>query len=377
MDKLMLGDSGVCGRADANLNPIVVAQMAAALAVSLKQRQPSGRPERLRVLTGRDAHASSAWARDAAAAALAASGIEVLDLDVVTTAGAAMMVKHLNADAAMLARADDRPIPSNAIRLLGSDGLNMAQEHVSDILRLYESNAAAFVSPDQTLARSANSETHAVHVKRVLARLDVLGISCKRFKVALDTVNGAACIVAPTILSKLGCRLSHINATPDGRFPHDPEPRPENLAALCQEVRRQKADVGFALDATGQRLGIVDQQGACIGPEYPLAIAAFVTLAKKQGVLVCDEAAAGALDAVARACGGRVIRVAGGLGAVAHAMIESHAVIGGSGDGSVIDSRIGPAPDATVAMAYVLQAMAHASKTVSQIVEQIASTASH
>ena len=119
-----------------------------------------------------------------------------------------------------------------------------------------------------------NSETHALHVKRVLDHVDVLGISTKRFKVVLDSVNGAGCVATATLLNKLGCQLVHINATPDGQFPHEPEPTAKNLTGLADEVRRQRAPVGFAQDPDADRLAIVDENGTYIGEEYSLALAA-------------------------------------------------------------------------------------------------------
>src|SRR3712207_9382297 len=74
--------------------------------------------------------------------------------------------------------------------------------------------------------------------------------------------------------SKLGCQVVHLNATPDGQFPHEPEPTEKNLTGLADEVRRQRAAVGFAQDPDADRLAIVDENGKYIGAEFSLALCA-------------------------------------------------------------------------------------------------------
>jgi phosphomannomutase len=116
MEALMLGVSGLRGTVGGTLTPPVVAQLAAAFAVWLKEtRTPKGGPQ-FRVVFGRDSRPSGTWVRDAAIAALTASGVEVIDLDIVTTPGVAMMVSRLNADAALIATASHNPIQWNGLK---------------------------------------------------------------------------------------------------------------------------------------------------------------------------------------------------------------------------------------------------------------------
>src|SRR5450432_2474692 len=117
MDALMIGISGMRGTIGGTLTPTVVTQMAGAFATFLKRHAPAG-SGRLKILFGRDSRPSGTWVRDAAVAALVASGLEVIDLDIVTTPGVAMMVKHLNADAGMIATASHNPIQWNGLKLL-------------------------------------------------------------------------------------------------------------------------------------------------------------------------------------------------------------------------------------------------------------------
>jgi phosphomannomutase len=369
MEALMIGVSGMRGTVGGTLNPSVVNQMIAAFSVWLRKQNP-GKP--LKVVFGRDSRPSGFWVRDAAVSALVASGIEVVDLDVVTTPGVAMMVKHLAADAGIIATASHNPIEWNGIKFLNREATAPPPEHALQIKALYEQKATDYVRVEKLVPPSRNSETNALHVKRVLEYVDVLGISTKRFKVVVDSVNGAGCVSSHTLLSKLGCQIIHLNNKPDGQFPHEPEPIAKNLTQLAEEVRRQKAGCGFAQDPDADRLAIVDENGTYIGEEYSLVLAAKLIMSKKPGsITAANLSTSRMLDDIAAQHGGKVLRTPVGEANVIQAMLKNGATIGGEGNGGVIDTRIVPGRDSLVGMAYVLQLMANTGQTISQIVASL------
>lgn len=371
MEALMIGVSGMRGVVGSTLTPEVVSRMAGALAVWLNQTQaPQGRSH-FRVIFGRDSRPSGSWVRDSAVAALVASGIEVIDLDIVTTPGVAMMVKHLSADAGVVATASHNPIEWNGLKFLTRNSVAPPPADAALIRRIYDENRTAYVPVGKLLPPARSSETHALHVKRVLEHVDVTGISARRYKVVLDSVNGAGCVATATMLSKLGCQLVHMNATPDGQFPHDPEPTAGNLKAICDEIRRQRAAVGFAQDPDADRLAVIDENGSYIGEEYSLALCAMWTLSKRRGVVVSNLSTSRMLDDIAAMHDSRVVRTPVGEANVIDAMLREKAVIGGEGNGGVIDPRIVPGRDSLVGIAYVLQLMASTGKSISQLVSQI------
>jgi phosphomannomutase len=371
MEALMIGVSGMRGTIGGTLTPPVVMRMASAFAAWLKKHQSPVNGKHLRVVFGRDSRPSGSWVRDAAASALTASGVEVIDLDVVTTPGVAMMVKHLSADAGVIATASHNPIQWNGLKFLNAQSVALPPESAEQIKALYEANATEYVRVEKLVPPLRNSETHALHVKRVLEHVDTLGISAKRFKVVLDSVNGAGCVATATLLSKLGCQVVHLNGTPDGQFAHEPEPTEKNLTGLADEVRRQRAAVGFAQDPDADRLAIVDENGKYIGEEYSLALAALLVLSKRPGAVAANLSTSRMVDDLAAKYGGRVIRTSVGEANVVQAMIRESAVIGGEGNGGVIDTRIVPGRDSLVGMAFILQLMASTGKTISQLVAEI------
>jgi phosphomannomutase len=366
----MIGISGMRGTIGGSLIPAVISRMSAAFAAFLKSRANST-GQKLKVVFGRDSRPSGPWVRDASIAALVASGIEVIDLGIVTTPGVAMMVRHLSADAGVIATASHNPIEWNGLKFLNREAVAPPPADAAIIKDLYDNNRADLVPVEQLIPQRTDTQTHALHVKRVLDFVDVLGISSKRYKVVLDSVNGAGCVSSATMLGKLGCQLVHLNSVPDGRFPHEPEPTEKNLTSLADEVRRQRAAVGFAQDPDADRLAIVDENGVYIGEEYSLALCAKWILSRHPGTVVTNLSSSRMLDDIAAANNSKVLRTPVGEANVIQAMLATGATIGGEGNGGVIDPRIVPGRDSLVGMAYVLQLMASTNLSISQLVAQI------
>jgi phosphomannomutase len=367
MEALMIGVSGVRGTIGGTLTPLIVTQITSAFATWLKQDHSGP----LKVVLGRDSRPSGFWVRDAAVATLVASGIEVIDLDIVTTPGVAMMVQHLGADAGVIVTASHNPIEWNGLKFLNRQAVAPPPADAERIKQMFHENQSSYVRVEKLIPPKKNSETHALHVKRVLERVDVLGISTKRFKVVLDSVNGAGCVATATLLNRLGCQLVHLNDKPNGQFPHEPEPTAKNLTGLCEEVKRQHAQMGFAQDPDADRLAIVDENGVYIGEEYSLALAAWHVLGKKPGIAVTNLSTSRMLDDIAAKTGSTVLRTPVGEANVIDAMLKNSATIGGEGNGGVIDPRIVPGRDSLVGMAYVLQLLATTGKTLSQLVAEL------
>ena len=368
----MIGVSGLRGTIGGSLTPAVATRMAAAFATWLKTTQQPANATHFRVVIGRDGRPSGPFVRDAVLSALTASGIETIDLDIVTTPGVAMMVKHAKADAGLVITASHNPIQWNGIKLLTRDSVAPTPGAVKQIRTLYDEQATSYVHVQHLKQPSRNTETHALHTKKILDYCDVNGIASKRYKVVLDSVNGAGCVATATLLSKLGCNVIHIHNTPNGQFPHEPEPTAANLTELAQEVKRQNADVGFAQDPDADRLAVIDEHGTYIGEEYSLTLCAKWLLSKRAGVAVTNLSTSRMIDDIAAAAGNgsRVVRTPVGEANVVDTMIRENAVVGGEGNGGVIDLRVVPGRDSLVGMAYVLQLMSSSGKTISQLVAE-------
>src|SRR4051794_41612336 len=148
MEALMIGVSGMRGTIGGTLTPAVVSQMASAFAVFLNESEKPANGTHFRVVFGRDSRPSGTWVRDAAAAALCASGVEVIDLEIVTTPGVAMMVKHLGADAGIVATASHNPIAWNGLKFLSKDATALPPDRAAELIRFYEEGRTAYAPVD-------------------------------------------------------------------------------------------------------------------------------------------------------------------------------------------------------------------------------------
>ena len=325
------------------------------------------------VVIGRDGRTSGPMVRNAVAAGLLACGVNVVDLDIVSTPGVALMTAHLGAAGGIVITASHNPAQYNGIKFLQPTGTGLTAADAMRLKDIWTAGDFAFVGSDRQGTQKADSTTHAVHIDAICRACDVTGIAARRFKVVLDSVNGAGCIVTPVLLGKLGCEVVHLNGEASGRFAHPPEPVEENLTDLCASVRKHGAAVGFAQDADADRLAIVDENGTFIGEEYTLALAAAFVLRKRPGKLATNLATSRMIDDLAAAAGCEVVRTPTGEANVVEGLIREGAIFGGEGGGGVIDPRIVPVRNSLVGMSMILQQMAETGKTISELVAEIPS----
>ncbi|NIA17540.1 MAG: phosphoglucosamine mutase, partial [Planctomycetes bacterium] len=216
-----------------------------------------------------------------------------------------------------------------------------------------------------------NRDCDEIHIEKVLQLVDEKAIAAEKFKVVLDSVNGAGGGVGVKLLKKLGCEVVAMNVEPTGIFAHTPEPIAENLTDICCRVKAESADIGFAQDPDADRLAVIDENGTYIGEEYSLALAGKYIFTHKKGPAATNLSTSRMIDDIAGQAGCSVIRTAVGEANVASAMLKNDCVIGGEGNGGVIDLRAGPIRDSLVGMAFILQLMAQSDKTIGELVAEI------
>jgi phosphomannomutase len=375
-ENLIISVSGMRGVVGENLTPIVAAEYGSAFGTFLRSNIDIGsRP--FIVCLGRDSRGSGQMLMSAVTAGLCAVGVNVVDLGLVPTPSVGIMVRHLGCQGGIIITASHNPIPYNGIKLLLSNGMAPPPATANEIRRTFWDRHFHFVSSDRCGKVASNTETERIHVDKVLAIVDAEQIAGKKYKVVLDSVNGAGAPITKILLAKLGCDVVAVNDEPTGLFAHEPEPTAANLTGLCWRVKKEHADLGFAQDPDADRLAIADENGVYIGEEYTLALAAMQIFSKRTGPAAANLSTSRMIDDVARRAGGSVIRTPVGEANVADAMIEHNCIIGGEGNGGVIDLRVGPIRDSLVGIALVLQLMAETGKSISQLVRQIGGYCMH
>jgi phosphomannomutase len=360
MKPLMVSISGVRGIVGQTLTPEVLTNYAAAFGLLCKG---------CKIVVGRDSRVSGEMARHAVLAGLQAAGCSVVDLGRVPTPTVQLAVEDLRAAGGIVITASHNPQEWNALKFIGSTGLFLGPKQSARLWKLAEKKKKTWVPWDRLGSLTQDDGAIERHIKRILALkdIDVAALRKRKFRVAVDAVNGVGGLIAPQLLGQLGCRVTGVNTEPTGRFAHTPEPLPENLRQLSHAVRKAKADIGFATDPDVDRLAVVDEEGVPLGEEYTLALAVQFVLKQRPGRVVINMSTTRAVEDIARAFTSPVVRTPVGEIHVARRMKRSKAVIGGEGNGGVILPQVHFGRDAPVGMALILQHLLDSGSTVRQM----------
>ena len=350
------------------LNPVSTAQFAAAYAQFIRQQSGKARPL---IVVGRDARLSGFMVKQIVLGALIGMGCDVIDIDLATTPTTEVAVVGKGADGGLILTASHNPKHWNALKLLNARGEFLSDIEGKAILRIAESQDLQFVQVGE-LGRVVEQQSYlAEHIAAVLELpgVDVEAIRRAGFRVVFDSVNSVGGIAVPALLEALGVQqVTGINDEPTGDFAHDPEPLPDHLMELTEEVRRQWAHVGFAVDPDVDRLAIVDEQGGFFGEEYTLvSIADYLLELNGGGNTVSNLSSTRAVRDITLRHGGSYEASAVGEVNVVTKMKETGALIGGEGNGGVIYPELHYGRDALVGIALFLSLLARRGISVSEL----------
>jgi phosphomannomutase len=372
-EKLIISVSGLRGIVGDNLTPLVAGAYGAAFGSFLREHD-HGNTRPLRVCIGRDSRPSGPMIAAAVSGGLCSVGIEVVDLGLVITPSVGIMLRELECQGGVMITASHNPLPYNGIKLILENGMAPPPALAARIKERYEKSDFQWVASPACGQVRQNDQTERIHLDRVLKTVDVSAIQAKKYKVVLDSVNGAGGRVGTALLEALGCEVVGVNVEPTGLFAHEPEPTAANLVSLCEQVRTHAAHIGFAQDPDADRLAVVDHEGRYLSEEYTLVLAAASVLATAPpGAVATNLSTSRMIDDLLGSAGGTVIRTPVGEAHVAGAMMENRCIIGGEGNGGVIDLRVGPIRDSLVAMALVLDLMAREDRSVQALARSLGS----
>ena len=322
------------------------------------------------VVLGRDSRPSGPMLADALQAGLAAAGCRVVDCGILSTPGVGVMVRHLSAAGGAVITASHNPLPYNGIKLMAPAGMALSRQAGAAVADLYRRQSADPIPMKSALAEAAE-DAASVHVERVLATIDAAAIREGGLRVAVDAVNGAGGAEMRMLLERLECRCVAVNEAPTGRFGRGAEPVPENLGALGRKVKKEQAALGLALDPDADRLALVNEAGRPIGEEYTLALAVRHRLTQARGPVACNLSTSRLMDFVAKEAGVRLVRTPVGELNVAEAILAKKCLIGGEGNGGVIDPRVVLIRDSLAGAALVLEMLARRRQPLSALAAEL------
>jgi phosphomannomutase len=186
----------------------------------------------------------------------------------------------------------------------------------------------------------------------------------------VDCINSTGNISIPPLLEKLGVRYSLLNDGQYGQFEHNPEPLEENLLELREAVVTQKANLGISVDPDVDRLALVCENGDFFGEEYTLVCVADYVLRHRSGNLVTNLSSSKALHDLALSRGVECFYAAVGEVHVVKEMKHRNAVLGGEGNGGVIDPLLHYGRDAMIGIALILMHIASSKKSLTELKQE-------
>lgn len=349
---LMISVSGIRGIFGSDLTPENLARFTAAYGTWLKGGT---------VVLGRDSRITGQICEDIVAATLMSVGCDVIKVGIVPTPTVAMGVLKHNAAGGIIISASHNPAQWNALKLLNHRSEFMDGKEGKEMIAIAESGNFAYQTYDSIGTLSTDNELLNYHISKILELpyINPEQIAAKKFSVAIDAVNGAGSYAIPALLEKLGVATIHkIHCTPNGLFPHNPEPLPEHLTEICKLVKETHVDLGIVTDPDADRLALVDNTGKLFGEEYTQASAFDFVLSKNPGDCATNLSSSRVSDDVAKKYGQTCHRSAVGEINVVKTMQAKHAVIGGEGNGGVICPELHYGRDALAGVAIVLQLLA-------------------
>ena len=367
--KSISGIRGTIGGAQGeNLTPIDAVMYGAAYGTWVKQQHQK---ESYRVVVGRDARISGSMIQQLVINTLVGLGIDVINLDLSTTPTVEMAVMMEHADGGIILTASHNPKQWNALKLLNNKGEFLDAAAGQEILDIAEGGNMLFADVDSLGTISRNDAYIDLHIDEILALdlVNVKAIKAANFKVVVDAVNSTGGIAIPLLLEALGVQPVKLFCTPNGEFPHNPEPLKEHLGDLMQEVVSQGADFGIVVDPDVDRLAFVDEKGEMFGEEYTLVAVADYVLANTPGNTVSNMSSSRALRDITNKHNGSYKASAVGEVNVVQTMKDTNAVIGGEGNGGIIYPVLHYGRDSLVGVALFLSHLAEQKMTVSSLRE--------
>jgi phosphomannomutase len=353
------------GRPGEGLTPLDITKFAAAYGSFILETAQNAK-----IVIGRDARISGQMVSSLVTATLQGLGIDVIDLGLSTTPTVELAVPLEQAGGGIIITASHNPIQWNALKLLNSKGEFISDEEGKEILTKADNSDFDFAEVRKLGSYTLIEDYIDRHVQHVLdlKLVDREAIAARKFKVVIDCVNSTGGIALPKLLRALGVEdIEEMYCTPDGDFPHNPEPLPENLRDISDRLKKGNFDLGIVVDPDVDRLCFMNEDGSPFGEEYTLVAIADYVLSQTPGNTVSNLSSTRALRDVTEKHGGTYAAAAVGEVNVVTKMKECGAIIGGEGNGGVIYPESHYGRDALVGIGLFLTHLAKFGKTISRL----------
>lgn len=359
---LMISVSGIRGIFGETLTPEIVTKFSAAFGAYCEGGT---------IVIGRDARKSGVVMRDSVVSGLSSAGCRIIDLGIAATPSIQYCVGHYRARGGIAITASHNPIQWNAMKFIDRTGVFLNGSQGERLIGIYRNQGENHASNAGNLDVSREPDGYRHHADHILGVIDPGSLAGRNLKVAIDCCDSASSAILKYLLERLGCRAVPIHCNVTGQFPRGPEPTRENIQKLSKKVVDSGADLGFATDPDGDRISVVDEMGRPLGEEYSVTLATDIVLRERSGPVVTNVATTRAVQDVAKKhCCPFELSPVGEVNVV-EKMKEVGAVIGGEGNGGVINPAIQYARDAPAAMTLILQGLSRFGGTMSEFAGEL------
>ena len=355
--KSISGIRGTIGGEVGNaLTPLDIVRFTASYAAFIRKEHNSSNT----IIIGRDARISGEMVSNIVSGTLMGCGFDVLDVGLSTTPTIEVAVQLHKSAGGIILTASHNPKQWNALKLLNAKGEFLSAADGENILTLAENDDFTFTEVDDLGNYTFDDSFNEKHIEEVLKLnlVDVDLVKSAGFKVVVDAVNSTGGFMVPNLLEKMGVKCVKLFCEPNGQFPHNPEPLPENLTEISKLVVSEKADFGIVVDPDVDRLALVCEDGSMFGEEYTLVTVADFVLSKTPGNTVSNLSSTRALSDITNEHKGSYEASAVGEVNVVEKMKATNAIIGGEGNGGVIYPEMHYGRDSLIGIALFLTQLA-------------------
>lgn len=363
----IFGTDGMRGKAGRFLTPYSVIKLGASAGIYFQQASQAIRSNK--ILVGKDTRRSGYMVENALVSSLTSVGYDVIQVGPMPTPAIAFLTEDMRCDAGIMISASHNPFDDNGIKFFNHLGYKLDEDSETSIENNYydEELLNASLKVGREIGSSKRIDDvigrYIVHIKNSFPK----HLTLQGMRIVCDCANGSAYKVAPTIFRELGADAIMINDEPNGYNINEQcgAMYPQNLA---QEVKRYRADIGFALDGDADRLVVVDNEGEVVNGDK--LIGALALYQKQNNMLRGDKIVATlmsnfALEEFLKSRGIGLERCNVGDKYVIESMQKCGANFGGENSGHIIFGDYAKTGDGLVSALQVLAYIKQSGKKTS------------
>lgn len=365
--------SGLRGQFGSGLTP----QLISNYAFSYHKVMPKGK-----IIIGKDGRLGSSWIEKCLIGTLESLGRDLVILGTVPTPTVQYFSEKTEAIGGIVITASHNPQDWCGLKFLDENGVFLNQEKNVELWNVLDSNKYDFpelvIAKTEYLENAIDAHIDAVLELEIIKENDTISkIKNKKLKVVVDAVNCSGSVIIPKLLRKLGFEVVELFCEGNGVFIHTPEPIPDNLEKLSEEVYSQEADFGLAIDPDADRLVVIDENGEPIGEEKTVVLATKAVFDyykdKKDLIATVNLSSSRMVEDIALTYGAKIERSAVGEINVVEKMKSNGSIIGGEGSGGVIFPESHYGRDSLVGTALLSFLISNSDKTMSELSEDFPS----